>query len=71
MLLNIWLIFCQFQSGVACESVAYKKMCVMAEIFTFFDNLFTVLSYMETFSFNNMVDCCGKKRLKVTGKVSE
>ena len=30
MLLSICLIFCQFQTGVAYKSVAYKKACSLA-----------------------------------------
>ena len=29
VLLSFCLIFCKFQPGVACKSVAYEKMCIV------------------------------------------
>ena len=47
-----------------------SKSHIMVEIFTIFHNKSTVLSYIETFSYNDMADCCVNKWLKVTAKVS-
>ena len=33
MLISICLIFCQFQSNVACKSVAYRKACISTKWF--------------------------------------
>ena len=35
VLLSFWLIFCQFQPGVAYKSVAYKKVCNVQNLIRF------------------------------------
>ena len=58
MLLSICLFFCQFQPGVACESIAYKKKCVphlikdanFAELLTGFDSFLLGIWKMFYFS---------------------
>ena len=43
---------------------------IMVEIFTIFQNYSAFLLYIETFSYNNMVDCCVSNWLTVAVKVS-